>query len=630
MAKTKKESMTDSVARKNRKQRDNSNLDSVYSSKAQTKNNSKSPAKAKTVSKTGTKKTSRTNSNGTKTVVKSKENIETKPNTDGIKENNTSITKLRRTNFGLLVTSCILAVLLVGVSMLYATNIRTANGYALNLEDIYQKNFYDLVDNVNNTETKLAKTLSSSDETYQTKMLEEISKNATMAQEKMNNLPYSINGLDESVAFMNQVSGYTDTLSKNMRNGQKLTSSHYKSLENIYDSVLVMKESLNKMSKDIWNGYSITKTSAKMNGDFNGFTNDMKSIKQNGVDYPTMIYDGPFSDSQINKKIKGINGGDVGEAQAKKNLLEIFGEYTDNMVNYQNDTKGNFETYNYIVKLKETDKQDFAYIQMTKKGGHLLTLSAFNDGKENGAFFENFKNTQNGQNDLYNKNRLFEGDSTENVRNETSKKHPEEQQNQESQLNNEIGQKINQKLNKSKNGKQGDQTNFQSQDNEKSGEDVKLTMENAKAIALDFAKKNNLENMKVVWSDRIGGNAFINMAPIQNKAILYPDLVKAKIDLVNGKILGWEAKSYYLNHVDRTIQKGEVSLENARAKIGKNYVIVQERLALIPLEFGGEVLCYEFQCKHGGDDYYFYINTSTGKEENILKIIQTDNGNLMI
>ena len=107
-------------------------------------------------------------------------------------------------------------------------------------------------------------------------------------------------------------------------------------------------------------------------------------------------------------------------------------------------------------------------------------------------------------------------------------------------------------------------------------------------------------------------------------------MIKLKIDLSDGTVLGFEASAYYTNHVKRTLLKGNYSIENAKNKINKNFVIQEERLALIPLDYGQEVLCYEFVCKHGGDDYYFYINTTTGVEENILKIIQTDNGSLLM
>lgn len=446
-----------------------------------------------------------------------------------------------RISVGSVVAICILGGLFLVVSILYAITLQTANNYALSLENLYEKNFYDLVDNINNTETKLAKTLSANDKNYQAKLLLEVAKNAYLAQENLNNLPYSLNGIDESVAFVNQVSGYSETLHKSLNNGKELSATELKTLENIYDSVLAMKGSLNDMSKDLWGGYNILNASSKLIDEkqSNNFTKQISALKSNNVDYPTMIYDGPFSDSMVKKAVKGLNENVVDENTAKANLLKIFSEYTDDMVEFKNEGKGNFETYNFSVN--STDKKDIAYIQMTKQGGKLLTSSSYNDKKA-----------------------------------ET------------------------------------------------------LTLENAKAVALDFAKRNQFDNIQVVWADIVGDNAFVNLAPVENNVILYPDLIKLKIDLSNGAVLGYEATSYYTNHTNRTLGVPIINKSNAKAKVNKKFAIVEENLALIPLEYNQEKLCYEFVCKFGGDDYYVYINAVTGVEENILKVIKTNNGNLLM
>ncbi|MDD2445271.1 MAG: germination protein YpeB [Clostridia bacterium] len=531
-----------------------------------------------------------------------------------------------RKHLGLMITIWVLSGLLVLSLILYAASIQNANNLASSLEDIYQKNFYDLVDNVNNTETKLAKVLSSTDETYQAKMLEEISKNSNMAQENLNNLPYSINGLDESIKFINQVSGYSDILSKNLKKGETLSDSEYKTLENIYDSVLNMKDSLNQMSKDMWNGYSILRTSNSLDGDYNVFTNSIGSIKTNGVEYPTMIYDGPFADSQVKKEIKGLKGSVVTQAVAKQHLLEVLVDFTENTVDFENETKGNFETYDFSVKDNNNEKDIRAYVQMTKIGGNLLTLSAYNANKEDASNVDFFKNENMGSNKL----------NKENLNDEGLNKKSKEHLNEKDDFGNSDTQNTE---NQSGISQRNIDENFvdenkeaQKYNNLKENQinNNKLSLNKAEAIALDFAKKNKLENMKVVWSDAVGGNAFINLAPIQNETILYPDLVKLKIDLYSGSVLGYEATAYYTNHINRTIQKGGISIDTAKSKIGGKYVVEEERLALIPLDYNKEILCYEFICKYGGDDYYFYINTETGKEENILKVIQTDNGNLLM
>ena len=158
----------------------------------------------------------------------------------------------------------------------------------------------------------------------------------------------------------------------------------------------------------------------------------------------------------------------------------------------------------------------------------------------------------------------------------------------------------------------------------------KLELANAEKIALDFAKKAGIDSMKVVWSDVVGDDAFINLAPVIDGVIIYPDLVKVKVDLTKGDVLGFEASSYYMNHVNRKILPARITESVAKAKIYSGLYVKDSRLALIPLEYGEEVLCYEFICSMNGNTYYVYINAVNGAEENILKVVQTDNGNLLM
>ena len=65
-----------------------------------------------------------------------------------------------------------------------------------------------------------------------------------------------------------------------------------------------------------------------------------------------------------------------------------------------------------------------------------------------------------------------------------------------------------------------------------------------------------------------------------------------------------------------------------REKINKNLEITSERLAIIPTEYDTEIYCWEFQGKIQDNEFLVYINANTGKEEDILVIINTPNGTL--
>lgn len=444
----------------------------------------------------------------------------------------------KTSNKALIVVTIILSIAVVALGILYGISMSSLNSYQATLENVYQKNFYELVDEVNNAETKLNKVLASNSASYKSKLLKEISKNASEAQTRLNMLPYSINGLSDTISFVNQVSGYTETLAKTLENGQNLSRNDEETLEKVYESIVNIKKSLNSMSKQMWEGYNITDSSLKLDGDYNNLTSDMSAMNGEDIEYPTMIYDGPFSDSQVNKEVKGLNFGEVSMETAKSNLGKVLTGVNMDNFDFQGESKGHFTTYDFSY---EDENGVYTFAQVTKKGGKLLTLSS-----------QNIYKTK------------------------------------------------------------------------------KLELENAEKIALDFAKKADISNMKVVWSDVIGDDAFINLAPVIDGVIIYPDLVKVKVDLTKGNVLGFEASSYYMNHVDRKIMPTRITQSVAKAKLYSGLKVKDTRLALIPLEYDKEVLCYEFICTMNGNTYYVYINAVNGAEENILKVIQTDNGNLLL
>lgn len=132
--------------------------------------------------------------------------------------------------------------------------------------------------------------------------------------------------------------------------------------------------------------------------------------------------------------------------------------------------------------------------------------------------------------------------------------------------------------------------------------------------------------MKPTYYLKQGGAVTINYAYEQENVTIYPDLIKVKIALDNGEILGMETSGYLNNHTERTIEEPTISMDEAKSKLNKNLEITSEGLAIIPTEWRTEIFCYEFKGKVDNTDFLVYINAKTGKEENILVIIDTPDG----
>ena len=109
---------------------------------------------------------------------------------------------------------------------------------------------------------------------------------------------------------------------------------------------------------------------------------------------------------------------------------------------------------------------------------------------------------------------------------------------------------------------------------------------------------------------------------------MYPDLIKVKVALDNGEILGVETTGYLNTHHERNNLTQKITKEEAKKNLNSNLEIISEGLAVIPTEWRTEILCYEFKGKVEGTEFLVYINAENGKEESILVIINTPNGTL--
>lgn len=453
-----------------------------------------------------------------------------------MKKENEKIKDRRKNGWiiGLSISTGALALTSVGLAVANNNNMNIASEYETQLENVYQKNLYDLVEGVNNAEIKLSKAINSNEKDYQKKMLAEVVKNSQLTESAISSLPITQNSLADSVKFINQLGGYSTTVMESLASESELSDEEKDNLAKLHTSLVELKSKLNEYMQKLKKGeVSITSDNLKLQDDSNSFTVNLSMVKDVSVEYPTMIYDGPFSDSETDYVVRGLSGKEVDKSGAYNSVVKCFKNIAN--LEYAGEIKSNFETINF--NLETTDDHNL-FVQVSKIGGHILTVSGYHEGDVNS----------------------------------------------------------------------------------------KVEMEEAKKIALDFAKSNGAVNAECVWSDVLGDEAYFNIAPVQNGIILYPDLVKVKIDLATGTIIGYDATSYFINHIERNLTGDFISSSEAAKSIPQDFTIGEGRLSLAPLDYGREVVCYEFESNRNGEIYYFYVNAISGKLENVLKVIETSDG----
>ncbi len=155
-----------------------------------------------------------------------------------------------------------------------------------------------------------------------------------------------------------------------------------------------------------------------------------------------------------------------------------------------------------------------------------------------------------------------------------------------------------------------------------------ITQEQADEKGKQYLESKGFSNMKETYYLKQDGIVTINYAYNQDNVVMYPDLIKVKVALDNGEILGLESTGYLNNHQKRDISNVKITKEEAKKNLNKNLEITSEGMSVIPTEWKTEILCYEFKGKVDEREFLVYINAENGKEEDILVITNTPNGTL--
>lgn len=430
-------------------------------------------------------------------------------------------------------------VFVIMIGLLTVGFVSTTNNLANvtgSLENAYQRNFFELVSDVNDIEVTLSKSIISNDKTQEKKLFYKLYEQCNLAQNNLSRLPLNHNAINQTTKFVNQMGGFSYYLFDKLNRNEELSETDNQSLQDLYTLCVKIQQILNEYAYEIQYNYSILKDANLKDG--GNINTTFTSLQETGIDYPTLIYDGPFSDSVLNKEAKGLLGEDYNLEQVSNKLQELFKDYDVKRIDYKDETVGTISTYNFNMTLNNGHEY---FLQVAKKGGTIITISSF----------------------------------------------------------------------------------------QKSVED-NLSLEECENKAEEFAKMLELNDLKSVWSTKINNIAYVNLTTVVNDTIIYPEMIKVKISTETGEIIGWEARNYAYNKEDRTSLRPTVTASKARERVSNLLTIETEKKALIPIEYNREVLCYEFKCTYNNYTYYVYINADTLVEENVLRVVSTLDGNLII
>lgn len=152
-------------------------------------------------------------------------------------------------------------------------------------------------------------------------------------------------------------------------------------------------------------------------------------------------------------------------------------------------------------------------------------------------------------------------------------------------------------------------------------EETKIGLYDAQNKAMEFLKKNGIKSVEAIESDQYDNVGVFDFVAVKDGVRLFTDLIRIKVALDNGQILGYEAVDYVVSHDEnRKLPKPKISLEEAKSKLNKNLQIHEDYLSLIEVKAGEEKLCYELLGTIGDETYRIFVDTQTGIEQRVEKM----------
>ncbi len=155
-------------------------------------------------------------------------------------------------------------------------------------------------------------------------------------------------------------------------------------------------------------------------------------------------------------------------------------------------------------------------------------------------------------------------------------------------------------------------------------------VQSATEEAMRFLEDHGIYGLVDSYYDMSENIATINFAYSQNGVRCYSDLVKVRVALDTGEIVGMECKGYLMNHRERELSGAVLTQEEAQARVSSHLDVTATTMAVIPKDSMREVLCYEFKGTYMNKNFIVYINAENGREEKILLLIESENGILTI
>ncbi len=247
-----------------------------------------------------------------------------------------------------------------------------AMGLKTQIEYSYLRALGELQAHVTNVDASLEKCLYAGTSEQAVMLSSRVWRDAGSAKTCLAALPYDDSRLDKTEKFLSQVGEYAYSLSLSTANGSEISDGDYGTLKQLSDYAGELKESIAQMVTDIsQESYTLDEVENELNGSTAPEEGRIKDFEATFEDYPTLIYDGPYSDHLTDRKPKFTEGkAHITQSEAQAVAAEFLGKKAEELT-FISEQGGNLPLYEFSV--------EDTYISVTRAGGYVATVNDSRD-----------------------------------------------------------------------------------------------------------------------------------------------------------------------------------------------------------------------------------------------------------
>lgn len=184
-----------------------------------------------------------------------------------------------------------------------------------------------------------------------TRLSDEVWRSSSAAKLSLSEITDGKAELSGVYKFLSQAGEYSLSLNKKLSAGEALGEDERENLKKLTSYAENLSEKLNYLIEEKQSGgLSFDEIKTTLDGEEGvslNFAEELESAWQTEEDYPTLIYDGPYSDHIENKQSELLSGLDgVSKSQAQKNAAEFLGISADELY-FLSECKGNLPCYGF-------------------------------------------------------------------------------------------------------------------------------------------------------------------------------------------------------------------------------------------------------------------------------------------